>query len=561
MKRVALGIVILLVGLVGLAVAGYFYAPTYARNYVHDNYPGVTINGPIQLDWRGEAATFSDVSIRRKGIEAELKSVHATRERKVTITGGTLGLDLDKLKRKAGGGSGPDITASKLEVKVKRGESTITMSNTRINALEVCFESAKVHHKIDFEVQQGCVKRDKSEAEAKKVTLPVELPFDVPRMKRAYVATVTGVKVSRVDQVVRFDQVELGAFKIQKGSVKLSDKTVFFDAAVIKANHPWVSPFPVEFTRVGITAPKTLRDGKGILRIQLGPATVRIDPENWGIEGDEPCNDWLEAMPKPLPLALEQARGKFTGSLQFAVRAKPTPHLEIKHNCKFKCSEEPIASLRKGKISYQAYDKKGAIFTRTTGRQTNGWVYFGNLPPHVPEAFRLSEDPGFNHHKGIHVMALVNSLKANLEKGGFVKGGSTITMQLAKNLWLRRHKTLGRKAMEALLTIGIESCMSKPQIMELYMNVVEYGPDLYGLGPAAKHYFRKSPYNLDPDEAFFLAMLLPSPKKAMAPHAGGLDKARRRMKRLATSGYISELWVPDDDDAEPVDTSDWVFAY
>lgn len=557
-KRVLIGIFGLLIVTV---ISGYYYAPTYAKNYVHENYQGVTVNGAVDIDWGKRALTFHDVSVHRQGIEAQLTTVHATQDKVVTITGGTLDLDLDQLESKEGGGSGATITASDLVVKVKKGDATVSATKTKIDAQEVCFDTAAVHYKVDVKVEEGCLRRDKSEAWAKKATIPVKLPFDIPRMKRDYQVEVEGIRVHLPDQILQFDRAMLDKFEVDHGSIKLTDSVVFFDAASVKANHPWVAPYPVSFDQVGIVAPRTLlKGGEGNIRVNLGPTTVRIDPKTWTIEGEEPCNDWIEALPKPLPDALDQARGKFTGSLKFEVSAKPTPHLEIDYDCKFQCSAEPIASLRKGKIDYQAYNRYGELFTRTTGYQTPGWVSFAMLPQHVPEAFRLSEDPGFNSHKGIHVMALVNSLKANLESGSFVKGGSTITMQLAKNLWLKRHKTLGRKAMEALLTIGIESCISKPKIMELYLNVVEYGPDLYGLGPAAKFYFNKSAYDLAPDEAFYLAMLLPNPKKALPPGSGGLDRARRRMKRLATSGYISDLWVPEEDDAAPVDTSSWVFS-
>jgi len=249
-------------------------------------------------------------------------------------------------------------------------------------------------------------------------------------------------------------------------------------------------------------------------------------------------------------------QGNFKGRLSFEVRAKPVPHLSIEHDCSYTCSAEPVKTLRQSTFTYMAYDRNNKLFERKTGRLSPGWISIADLPTHVPQAFVLLEDPGFFSHKGIHVMALENSLKANLEKGEFVKGGSTISMQLSKNLWLKRHKTIGRKAYEALLTVAMESCMSKAQILELYMNVVEYAPDVYGIGPATQHYFRKPAQQLETDEAYFLAKLLPHPKRTLSPNGGGLASARKLMRRLAVSGYISEHIIPPEDN-EVLDTEGW----
>jgi membrane peptidoglycan carboxypeptidase len=164
----------------------------------------------------------------------------------------------------------------------------------------------------------------------------------------------------------------------------------------------------------------------------------------------------------------------------------------------------------------------------------------------VVKAVITLEDPGFWRHRGIIVQALRNSLKDNLALGEFFRGGSTITQQLAKNLWLRRHKTLSRKVYEALLAMSLESCLSKDEILGLYLNVVEFGPDLYGIGPATKRYFDKDVYDLLADEAFFLARILPRPSKVVPPEQGGLENARRLMKQLVLTGHIEDVYLPDD---------------
>lgn len=548
--------VLVTVGILG--VVGYYVAPPVIRWYVHDNYTGIVLNGPVVVDWVGMGVCFQDVSVKRPGIEGRLDSITVDRDRNVDVKGGNLRIDLDTFGKGEKRRRGPSMSviAAGLTVEVHKGDTQALIEKASIGPEKLCFESGIVRYAgFEAAVQAGCLKRDKSEFRAARVEVPVELPFNIPRLERKQTIVVTGLKADIIDKVVWFESAGVEAFTAVTGTVKLADEAVMFDSTRVDVDHPWVAPTPVHLDRVAVTAPLSLLQGEaGKLRIRLNKATVRIDPISWTVEGDESCNDWVGALPHPLPEALEQAEGRFSGNLSFEVRAKPTPHLEIDYECKFDCSSEPIKSLKRRRFFYFAYDSKEKLFERETGYQTRHWVSLADLPPHVPEAFRLMEDPGFHSHGGIHVMALYNSLKANLEKGKFVKGGSTITMQLAKNLWLRRHKTVGRKAQEALLTIALESCLSKATIMELYMNVVEYAPDVYGLRAASEHYFRKDPSALTADEAFYLASILPAPKKALHPKYGGMARTKKLMQRLANVGAISEYLVPVE---EEVDTTGW----
>jgi hypothetical protein len=306
---------------------------------------------------------------------------------------------------------------------------------------------------------------------------------------------------------------------------------------------------------MSISAPRSLLKGEGVLGVTDGPVQVLIEPSKFHISGKESCNNWVEAMPTPMPIALQQAKGHFTGDLSFEVKRDPTPSFRVKESCRFECGAEPIKSLKSGRVQYMAYDKDDKMFERTTGPGSKDWVSIASLPPHIGKAFITLEDPGFLSHHGIIPQALENSLKDNLKLGRFFRGGSTITMQLAKNLWLKRDKTVGRKAQEALLTLALESCLSKAEILELYMNVVEMGPNLYGIGPAAKRYFHKEVADLEPDEAFYLAALLPHPRKAIPPESGGLEQVRGLMRTLGARGLINEALVPVRD--SEVDRSGW----
>lgn len=133
---------------------------------------------------------------------------------------------------------------------------------------------------------------------------------------------------------------------------------------------------------------------------------------------------------------------------------------------------------------------------------------------YIPYAIMCSEDGDFLYHKGFIMEAIKKSILANANAKRFVRGGSTISMQLVKNLLLTRDKNLARKLEEALWVwlIHHKNIINKERQLELYLNIIEWGPDIYGIGEAAYFYFNKSPQALSLSEAIFLAMIIPNPK-------------------------------------------------
>ena len=156
----------------------------------------------------------------------------------------------------------------------------------------------------------------------------------------------------------------------------------------------------------------------------------------------------------------------------------------------------------------------------------------------VVDAVVASEDAAFFSHEGFDWHEIRESFTANLKQRGFKRGGSTITQQLAKNVFLTKDKSILRKLREAALTLGLEKSFSKKELIEKYLNVVEFGPNIYGVRAAAQHYFGKSPSQLHVLEASFLAFLLPNPKgysksfqqKTLTPFARkGISQIVRRL--------------------------------
>jgi monofunctional biosynthetic peptidoglycan transglycosylase len=166
------------------------------------------------------------------------------------------------------------------------------------------------------------------------------------------------------------------------------------------------------------------------------------------------------------------------------------------------------------------------------------WVSYRAVSEHLKKAILISEDASFFSHNGIDFFELKEAIKEDLQERTFKRGGSTITMQLARNLYLSPSKNPLRKLKEMIIALQLEYVLSKERIFELYLNVVEWGPNIYGAEAAATHYFAKPASDLDEVEAATLAALLPSPKN---PRGKELRYRRNLiLQRMATIGYIGE---------------------
>lgn len=531
-----------LVGAAGLA-AGLAAAPAGIKLAVETTYPWVRI-GSVTLGW---PIRFHQVGISRPGLQAHLDVVLATPvpSDPIEILGGEVRMRRGNQKSPSVP-SGREILASRLRVIVEDGEDTVTLVGVDLNTSHIRFDSGSGQIR-GREIQLGAGQADRTltNATLTNATLTVEIPFDLPGVPRQGVVEVRGIRANVTERSAQIEEVKFAGQRASGIQIRLTPTEMAGQLDLLVVDHPWVGVGPLEFRTVGFQADLP------VIRFQLGGADVQVDLQTRSIQGAATCAGWVRALPLPLPPALTNTSTGWRGGLAFDVRTQP-PTFHLTYDCSYDCSAEPIQALKSGTVRYRAYDQKGGTFERVIGRHRAGWTNVTDVPAHVTRAFITLEDPGFLLHRGMIVQALQNSLEINQQLGHFFRGGSTITQQLAKNLWLPRHKTLSRKAFEALLALALESCLSKEEILELYMNVVEFGPDLYGIGPAAQHYFRKEVGDLEPDEGFYLASLLPAPSRAIAPSSGGLEQARRLMKRLVGSGLLPEAYVPN----TPV-TSDW----
>ncbi|KAF0185558.1 MAG: monofunctional biosynthetic peptidoglycan transglycosylase [Nitrospirae bacterium] len=144
---------------------------------------------------------------------------------------------------------------------------------------------------------------------------------------------------------------------------------------------------------------------------------------------------------------------------------------------------------------------------------TQYWVPLNRISPYLVKAVLIGEDDKFYQHEGFDFEAMQTAIEKDIAERKFKFGGSTISQQLAKNLYLTPSKNPVRKAKEAILTWRIENALSKKRILELYLNVAEWGEGIFGIEAAARHYYGKSAAGLSPYEAARLASVLPNPRK------------------------------------------------
>jgi monofunctional biosynthetic peptidoglycan transglycosylase len=140
------------------------------------------------------------------------------------------------------------------------------------------------------------------------------------------------------------------------------------------------------------------------------------------------------------------------------------------------------------------------------------WVPYDRISIHLKRALVAAEDAKFLSHEGFDVEGIEAAVKKNLKKGKLVAGGSTISQQLAKNLFLSGDRSFIRKGQEAVITLMIEATWSKRRILEVYLNVIEWGNGIYGAEAAARRYYKTSAASLNPDQAARLAAMVPNPR-------------------------------------------------
>ncbi|QOC21094.1 monofunctional biosynthetic peptidoglycan transglycosylase [Wenzhouxiangella sp. AB-CW3] len=170
------------------------------------------------------------------------------------------------------------------------------------------------------------------------------------------------------------------------------------------------------------------------------------------------------------------------------------------------------------------------------------WLPINRISPELALAVIAAEDQNFPHHHGFDLREIHAAVQTH-RRGGRLRGASTISQQLARNLYLWPHRSWFRKGLEFWFTVPLELFLPKQRILELYLNVAEFGPGLYGAEAAARHHFGKPASELTRAEAALLAAVLPAPKRLDASRPGDylLERQRWIIRQMNNLGYD---WVP-----------------
>ncbi|MGB0680394.1 MAG: transglycosylase domain-containing protein, partial [Polyangiales bacterium] len=299
--------------------------------------------------------------------------------------------------------------------------------------------------------------------------------------------------------------------------------------------------------------------------LQLGRVRVQLRGQWWRRPGavvldaalalpPTPCQHLVDAVPAAF---WQQARdfalsGQLAGSAHIALDTRQPDDVQLKlavdDGCQFVASPAAATVARlSAPFLHPVEAADGSDRSLQTGPGSALWVPLAAISPFVVQAVLSHEDGGFYAHQGFATWAIRDALAKNLKAGRFAYGASTISMQLAKNLFLQRDKTLVRKAREVLYTWWLERHFDKDALLALYLNIIEYGPGIYGIGAATQHYFGLHPSQLTPAQAAFLACILPAPGRYHSQRERGVLSAsiqghmRRLLLHMHRRGRIDAL--------------------
>ncbi len=255
-----------------------------------------------------------------------------------------------------------------------------------------------------------------------------------------------------------------------------------------------------------------------------------------------PCAAMVASTPKALlgPLHGVRVSGHFAGGARLKIQQPNSRPVELdidlaNSNCHIR-TDAPLANVAALARNYHHMMPNGRRVILTS--DSPEFIALDTLPSYVASAFIAAEDARFRSHHGFDSRQIENSIAKDLAKGRLARGGSTISQQLAKNLFLSRERTLGRKLKEAVLAWRIEEVLDKDSILEIYLNVIQLGESVYGIQAASQRWFHKEAHNLSPREAAFLASLTRSPtfsSRSIATGGGMTPEMVRRVEYILQS--------------------------
>ena len=513
-------------------LALYLFSPKLIKWYVSHAFPEVQVTSAKVVSYR--CVEFEGVGVNTSEVKGTLTKVTACKYPKtIQVDGGSINITYSPSPSSGGSkGKGYAISAKNLSAKtVYKGISTEVSGASYSKGL-ACGSEAKVS-KVTYQVtiKNPCYSKSGFIFDGGTIDSKLEVLGHKADTLKFYSG-----KVELDKNLVSVTKVEVGSITVMGFEAYLDPDFVSLDLESVEINHPKVFSTPITLKDVSI--PRVDRDfPNSTLSVFAHNQKVIVNLKDKYLRVTGDCATLFDAIPKELKTSpIEEV--DLTGSFSVEVLLLPEVKFNLSNKCKLK-ERPPFIEKLGGKFIYTAHHPKGkGTFTRESGLGSQGWVPIQSISPNMVTALTTTEDPGFFYHRGIIPQAIENSLRDNLKMGKFFRGGSTITMQLAKNLWLSRDRTLGRKVQEAILTLALEDSLPKDKILELYLNVVEYGPDLYGIGPASEKLLGKSPNEISISEALYLVLRLPAPNNS-ASYAQKKGLISKLLDNIAKSGKMS----------------------
>jgi len=529
----------------------YLSVPSVIRYMVQEKAPGVLINGDIEYSMT--SLLVKDVSIDTDIAKGNIKEAsvkikwdgYKPSPTDIQVRGGTLAITIpnDAGTPKETDKEKPRLDIKKLVSLVELESVTIKHKKGTAEVGEIAYtkESACANWVIartpllplsELSIVNACYYED-----TKKLTLGnVQgsiLKVKLPTLDKEIGFEVKDVNVFTNEIYVTAKSAELIGLGIAEGvevTITADGKPSAIKAERVLSDHKW---FPAKLEKLWVL--KKVTHG---YEVHVGETILlSVEPSERKLNATGECQEIADNL--FTGTWGERSDGMFkSGSINVNVSANAlSPELTLENNCRAVCSNLMVQKLKSSRFQYKAYKKDGKTrFTRESGSRAHDWAYIELMSEEARGAFITLEDPGFRSHKGYQVNSLLASLKQNLLLGKMHIGGSTITQQLVKNAWLSRDKTLTRKLRELLLTIAVEDCYTKDEILGMYLNVVEFGPDVYGITEGSLHHFDKSYVDLTQAEAFTLAKILPRPN-SIRP-GNDLERSMKLIEKLKARGFM-----------------------
>lgn len=477
-----------------------------------------------------DCLALEGIHLDLQGVKGTLTRATACRKAKtIDATGGELTLTSKDGSTSVSGGEGYKVTASGLTLHGSRGRATVTILEATVDPQKVCGKVLLARHpEAEVKAENPCYDR-----QTKVVTFSggIATKFDqgtLPFGRGTFTTTKGHFESLGFNQVTAYG---LDGELDPKGLLKVTaEKVVVTD--------PRLHSGPVSFRSVEVSPfdPSTVLTSD--LWVSVNGARVDFNISAQHAWGKATCQQWLSAFPTELQNSqIEQV--KFKGNLHFDIRLKPDVKLSLSNGCVIDGKTPDFLLALNRPFKYTVYHPKSkGTFERESGPGSANWVPLQLVSENMAKSLTTTEDPGFFSHRGIIPQAIENSIRDNLKMGKFFRGGSTLSMQLSKNLWLSRSRNLGRKFQEAILTTALESTLPKDKILELYLNVVEFGPDLYGIGPASAELLNKEASDLSLSESLYLVLRLPAPSNT-APYPKMKGLIKRLLDNMAATGKVT----------------------